>query len=1246
MAVGWMVGGWLYNTLSTSNEGGMQPMDMPQFNRALRGTPIFVTFGANRVWAQIPWAKNWTPHEQEASGKGGGSGGGKGGAAGGASYTYTWDIMYNFGFVDQPSFIRTAWNGSDVVTFETLEAWNANITSITGLFSTLFSLRHTQKSDSAALEADEVFFAPGWPTGHANIESWSYFGTQENSVRCQWPYTAWLGFKQLDLGASGVTPQISVELVPLTGAEITNVGDFISRTQVTDVGSSLVVDPMPTNSMMMVGEDGKHYAIANFATTGFHLIGIEDSTETLITVAMINDALTTLGSSLAGDVTTQGDVIGAPGTPYFIVRNAIVGANIFPSVTVFKIDITGTIVPHKYIASRCSGLQHGQWQTFNAAAVFDDVLYICPNQFESLSVRGQSIVAIPLLTASFDDITGNTWVINFVYSNLTGLGDEFFNASVWNISQRCTIVRTSGVLGILTYVNQGTVDSGTSAGNTLLDGLTAPALIHCEGATVTTLTTLLSDNLTDRMLKYDDTASSDYADDYTSPNNIIIGDTQFLIWTRGFTTKAEFVRVHISMWTETLADAITFLTEAEGQVLDMVVDLGATEPNRNLAYPREVQGGYNEDTSELWVMGAYSPAITDCVAFSKFGPLIPFGGQPDVTPPYIISRILTHAAFGVSVSALFGFSVTADSLDAASYADSVVFCEDEGIKVATTYTTQADLLGTFDTLLALYGGMLVVVGGKIFFKVARDDDDTGRIVNNDHLVVAKAGTPPVTIHEPAIQDSYNQIQYNYIDRALDYKNNQIEISNEVDMDINGPRPKSFPSRFVMAGSLANMLAERALWSNLYGRRMYEFKMGWKDADLMPSDVITLVDSFDVGLSAGRKVRIVRKKEQKRGTYDTVAVDHIPYHITANHVFTNPTSLSDPDSYISSVAPIDFRMYELPKEFQNTSEVYVGYNQHSILMGAQLYLSADGATFNLADNAQPFVVSGIMKNGLPVREPGYMEEFVEAYLMPGSPFSATTPTYCQTTALDEIAEGARASGAGVWIVGSEAIAIQGLTLIGQNHYRARRMFRGWGGTPISTINSGAQWHWHRSGIFELPISEDDVGTILHYKVVPYNFAGQLYNISSVDARTYQIKGLYWLPRHQTPISVWVQTPTAWTRSLPALGPFLAVDSGGCDVALTWAPAAQTAGYGAGGYGTGGYGRFQADITSPQYRVNVYSANGTSVSSFVANTGYFNYTLAQNSADFNQFGKAVIFKVTPYNGLGDGPIAMSRSLSLFW
>jgi hypothetical protein len=117
---------------------------------------------------------------------------------------------------------------------------------------------------------------------------------------------------------------------------------------------------------------------------------------------------------------------------------------------------------------------------------------------------------------------------------------------------------------------------------------------------------------------------------------------------------------------------------------------------------------------------------------------------------------------------------------------------------------------------------------------------------------------------------------------------------------------------------------------------------------------------------------------------------------------------------------------------------------------------------LTQDVQPYIISGLFPNTLEQRPQGYAEEFVDFYLFPTS--QTSSPTFVFSENIDDVSQALRAAGAGVFIVGSEAVAVENLTLIGQNHYRARRAYRGWGGTPITAHPANALWHYHAAGIF--------------------------------------------------------------------------------------------------------------------------------------------------------------------------------------
>lgn len=1034
-----------------------QAEDMPSINSALRGSPITVSFGANRISAQIVWTNKFKAVRQKSSGKGGKGGGSggmgamKGGGAAGQSYLYYWDMIFHFGMMDAPAYISKGWIGSDRIEEESVQ----NIaTSRKVSYNYLDAGLSVGSKDPATVEANEYYFAPGYPTDDPALDNWDYF-TSQTSLPCAFPYTAWVGFQQLNLGNAPTVPQMSFEFITSHEEAVTTMvcSDY-TISNPANGGTNAEVH-------IMTGEDGLHYRILN-ETDSFHR---------------------------------------------------------FPTIECIETGSTHTYVQSNMYAMLGSAglLPAGAWNDYDQRIV--------------LPTAGTPYFFLGMATG-------------------VNIGTPYD----WQIEVMLLRMRIYGI-------NSIQIDGG---GKSYRHGL-----------------------------------------DY------YIGTGNFYRYTKSSTQ-------------------VTWYTGPE-----------IYGPDTPSLVSFNLSGNPITDT----VSWENNFTLTDIQSYQDWNPVT---DGVDCTPAYIIYRILTSDVFGFQTTNIFGFTITPDRIDNDTYTAAVQKCIDKGIKISVSYTSNDDLLSILNDLTALFNGNIVEHAGKIYFGYVDENTAPMRTIDNHHLL-SDNNKPPVNVIKGALQDGYNKVQYKFLDRKLDYKTNMVEVSDEVDMDLTGPRNKTYPAKFVMTGSLAMMLAEQALWSNLYGKDNYEFKVGWKDADLRPGNVITLVDSYDPILSKGVKALITNWNEKKRGQFDVKAVRIFNSHLSAGHGYSATASISGGASTLieAPTPPIAITAYELPYEFQGSnSYVYLSYAQGAQVMGAQLHVSPDGANFVQVLDEQPYALSGILGQALPARQEGYVETNVEMWLLPTSAFDASTPTFVQDYDMDDISPALRQAGSAVMVVGSEAMAFEGLTLVGQNHYRIQRLYRGWGGTPISDVTSGARWFQHGAGIFPYPITADKIGTSFFYKIVPYNFAGRTYNISSIQAGSYQIKGLYWKPRKQTDPRVFVQSAISWPASTAFCGKNVAVTSGGCNLVVTWPRAANAEGFGYGGFNNGTFGHFLDDTPNPSYRVDVYSSNGTAVSSFTTTTPAWTYSMAQNSADFGGFGKDLILKVTPFNTRGDGPVSAVRSISVFW
>lgn len=1307
MSVGWLIGSWLFGPKSDAENRIFDPgaQEMPSINQSLRGATIPILFGTNRVAPNVVWTKNFNTirHETKDSaggGKAGGSGAGmKGPTSGGStniSYEYKWDLMFHLGMGPSPYSLFGGWVGADRMNDDTLNSIIQGDDS-----NPIYFLSGVERPRTATLTFDEAYFGFGGPTNSDAYSNWSHFETQEG-VPCRWPSTYYVGFKQLNLGNSARVPQLTFEVGP-GDITIEYNSNFISEQTPAQVNTSASTfnGQFPQGSGCIKGEDGKRYIPAYVNNTDdVKFINVDDDTVITYTATDFNTFSEAQGLNPSGVYDFSNDLVVIPiaDTPYFYMvgHDVGVGLRVNHCAILGKINSNGAIqflggiqersgTSIDHIIGRSSLYVVGRYGEQTTA---DYILAVTEQSGSSSDPKIGYLPAIDTINGSYTitDDTNIVWDERFDDLG-TILDQDFFKSNTYrNIPYDCRgfiLPRVSIGIGanwqstLYCYVGRAETKKHTdnpadSSNNNYIETTAATypngfivaidLNISLMGVITATGPTIANSRFIDEAgssiipfldvgLNKDDTTGVE-ADDWMNPSVQRPSRTQglyLLMWPRiysGQTPDLEptgsYLKIKIMIWNPLDEEAEDY-GDIEGSWFNSVGDIGVSEPSRYPNVPRNLWPYFDEDQDQLLLTGLFKASadtVGDRHITSQFGDLT-IGGGEDVLPPYIIREILTNTVFGMGIDS--------GRIDETSYAEAIAYCDSEDIRVSVQYNREDNLLAIIDELLSLYGGYLVDSGGNIKFGVQEFTSSTVRTIDNHHLVVESEGQPPVIITKGARQDGYNKVKVNYFDRDLEYRQNIVEISDEVDIDLNGTNVKEFPAKFVMSGKTAQKIADRALWTNLYAKDQYQFSIGWKDADLEPGDVITLVDSYHHELSAGVTARIVRWREKSRGVFDITAVQEIEYAMSQTRSFFDVKSATPGSNLFEDVQPMrDFRMYELPSEFQGSaSNIFVGYNQGSAVMGAHLYLSADGISYSLVSNAEPYIISGIFASGLPSRDPGFVENDVELYLMPRSGFTTNTPTWAQTHAIDDVTQATRAVGAGVIIAGSEALSIQDLTLLGQNRYRVGKLYRGWGGTHIQDHSSGAFWHRHGGGMFTQEINEDRVGTLVYYKVVGYNFAGQPYSVASVDAKTYQIQGTYWKPQVPPDLSTFVQSPFVGTNSEDLRGDTARrIHSTGCNVTFTWPFAERKSGYGFGGYGAGGYGNITQTVNTPNYRVNITHANSTTVvHSIVVNTGFFTYDTSQNSSDFNGFNGNFKITITPYNEFGDAVRSRSKTLNLF-
>jgi hypothetical protein len=1244
------------------------------------------------------------------SGGSGGGGKGQQSGGTQVSYEYKWDMIFQLGMVTEPFGIYGGWSNTQRINGDTMLAiiqGTQGLPPITlkqlGSFATAgasgLSSINQQSTNMATLTFDDAFFGSGGPTNDDGFSNWDYFEAQEG-VPARWPNTVYVGFKALSLGSSAAVPQLSFEVGPGTGS--------IQRTP-KYLSNSHYQDSIVNTNAIMLGLDKKHYVILNQDDINLYLMRLEDGTVISYAGNLLPEFSGFTGSGRGGKGWAAGgsEYVMFTGWSNYSVSAQLLKINAAGAIEVVESTTYMTFTDVSMDIRGMTPIGFG-FMSFDGIMKKDTgfLTWICayarpggshPDDYQVVLLSWEFVGATPAAglypypdfdhthTAfgsgpkiMFQPLTSGDY--NPPFSMGTQVLDQigFVPQGMRTSSQLRAFMlplvgsgspATGGAWPvryyICFYVSKAMIAADTGGSsvittykaaypNGFVIGYLATGHHHALGYDVhfnepEIMNGRFIDDADQPVLMTDgglalDGVTADQHSDYLNPTITVTQQGGVIvIFPKVFDLQPDqgamgsYVKLMVYAWNP-LAGKAALYTKSEGPFYDMVADLGATPGGRNT--PFAVECFFDEIEGNLYVVASYvsTEYVGNRTVAAIWGPM-EIGGGLDVLVAYIIYKILTDPVSGMGI---------AESIvDQDSYKLALQYCDAQGYRVSVQYTREESVLSAIEDLLALSGMYLIDSGGTVRFGIQQATSVPVRVIDNHHLVPPKEGEPPVKVTKGALVDGFNKIRMNYFDRSLDYRQNQLEIGDEVDQDINGVRFKEFPAKYVMNIQMAQTVIERALWTNLYARDTFAFALGWKDADLEPGDVITLVDSFHPELSVGKQVRIAHWQEKKRGVFDVQAVLEVPYYMTANHSVTPSNSAGIAKGSGPVVACSDFRMYELPREFQSSkANLYAGYNQLSNIRGATLWISADNISFAPAVNAEPYLISGQFARALPACSPGNMDRDVEMYIMPASGFSVATPTFCQTLALDDVTAPARASGAGILICGSEALSMENLTLLGQNHYRIGRLYRGWGGTMPQAHSSGALWHKHGSGILAMEISTDKIGTTLYYKVVPYSFGGSAVDVSSITSKPYNIRGAYWLPQEMSGLHTYVNSPLSGSQSADLRGSvYRAVASGGCDVTFAWADCARQEGFGTGGFGKSTFGHYLADLDSHAWRVEVMSG-GVAVRSVSVTSGPFTYTRAQNSADFAGFGNAFQVRVTPYNNYGDAPIAAVKSLNLFW
>jgi hypothetical protein len=1303
-SVGWTLGSLVGGAMDPPDDQitDMGRQEFPPLSIAVRGMTVPVAFGTNRIAAKPMWQGNNETVRQETNQKSGGKGGGSGGSKGpkqvNVTYTYKMDIAYALAMPHHPYSLVKGWIGADRISGNTISMIDANYPTDFEIYDPVEAVA----GNIAVLNFDSASYFPG---NIPETEDWEPVQSSIG-VNMRWPGLAWLGFDGMNLGDRPVLPQLSFELSSGSEDAFNYTNDPALEWNAT-TGSAV-----SSTTFQHVDQYGNCWVVAR---QGGSYQCFDYETGAVLTSGSVSDWIATIGAAYPNAVTG----ISAPGlaSVYLFHMSPDVdrvimafqgnvdawccaasftiaedGALTLVGALRFKVDGNVFGVPytqnygflHTKRRQRSDPfLYYGSIDTGGNNTGFMTIPSV--EDIEVANINGSMTGATLRLVngeAFYYGIAGTVSpeLFTLPYGTVTDLGVAWSTKIFWYTSAASANGSNTWLTaylasnpngGMITHDLNPLEDDYAPATGVTHSALSMPAPVE-EGDIFIDGDGTPFTYFEDQGKNYDGTGSASFY--YFGPPYIEQVDTYvwLVIFIARHKTDTSYVDSSSRVKTKLRAyfwNAIeqTF-TEAKyigGELFQFSEVGGSTSTILNW---NDTAFYMDPDTNEvfLWLFMENGVPTADRLIKTRFG-YLDRENDVDLTPPEIIKEALVSTRFGVYPGA--------DIIDETTYVAAVSYCETNNIFVSIVYDRTEPVTRIIEDLLLVYGGYLIVdaTAGKIKFGLLDKQTAPVRTIDNHHLIRKSENDAPVNTGKTAPQDTINLVRVVYLDRALDYQQNQVEDGDELDQDENGVRLREYTRPFVMTAATAQRMATRALWNNMYVRNIHDFHLGWKDADLEPGDLITLVDSFS---NTNEVVRINQWKEVERGLFQVSATQQFDYipgvpgtsvtsalwniitYSDINSNYTNPTSTSGPTWTTTPTAAIDARAYELPARYYNGTggKISVAWASQGQMGGATLFVSPDNVTYAAAAVKSPYPIWGRVLSGLggdPMRP---FRKNLEIALFPRSIQVINSATFWMNETLNDVSYSAMHLNTGLMWVGSEMLAYEGVTLIGQNRYRLDRVYRGWLGTRQQQHNSGALFYKHDNAVFEYDYSPAQIGTALYYKVVPFTLQGQEYEVASVNPNTYSIQGAAWAPPIPQPPRLFLpgSGDVRQTFGMDFPIPFAGVT----DITLNWDYIAKLNGFGNGGYGAnpGGFGAYA--VTPPgeksRWILSVTGSGGTIVrtvaieatSNNVPFTNVVSYVYANsmNVADNGAWHNKPAFTLTAYNDYAIQPVTATTSFNL--
>lgn len=486
----------------------------------------------------------------------------------------------------------------------------------------------------------------------------------------------------------------------------------------------------------------------------------------------------------------------------------------------------------------------------------------------------------------------------------------------------------------------------------------------------------------------------------------------------------------------------------------------------------------------------------------------------DAHPASIIVDLLTNKEYGLGWDASRIDVVNgADGTAASGYTR---YCHANGFYLSLAMTEQKPGLDWLREILKCTNSAAVWSQGVLKILPYGDSSATGNsytytpdntaiydLTNNDFLPVEDGD--PIRVERSNIQDCYNSVPIEWLDRNADYKVTVAEDPDQADVEAFGlRRADPIQAHSICRGDVALALSRLAAQRNIWIRNKYTFRLPQRYILLEPMDLVTLTES-KLGLDQ-KVVRITDIKEDPDGSFEIVA-EEWPFGTGTHTLYSGQTGdgatvfmLTDPGN---ATAPVGFvPTLQLSNGDLQFWLVTAGGNDWG---GAYVYLSDDTSTFEIA---------GTTKRGRWGTLVNTITSSSTTITVDLSASQGTLDSTSATGAADDLTK--------IWIDG-EVFSYQTATLTGAYTYQLTGCLRARQSTVAAAHTAGAYVIRLDDGVFKHPLAYNRLGTNVYVKLVSFNTKGlATQDISTLSYYTFAVPASPDILPKVTGVSITIQT----------------------------------------------------------------------------------------------------------------------------